>query len=674
MPATPSAEVTLQVAANSAAAQLEMFSRKFKQMQKEMAEATKKTGQESKQSGASFSGWSSDILKASIAIYAMHAPMKALHTVAQMIADEWKSAIQVAEGFKNRQVPYQMQLMNMMFNMPGNEDVQAILPQLDQMIKNSKVADKSALARIVESAASSTVDMPYLERAKIAVDIAETRPDLMAFDQASLESLSKAVVYNQKAFEKKGSTTFAQQGVLQAAKSAALIQENERYFNTLGLVPGQIAATFGDQYGQNEVLAFLSALNIAAGDTQGNITATQSFNFLADLFTKFATVPEMKSKTLNEQIEFLQGSDPRAERIRSELLASMEKNFGGLSEDEEMILEMANLGMPEALRELKDKPDITGRARSKFAVMGLIQPKAVQDVAEGAFDIKKIYQTLLRGEAGAEGLGELPIVADEKGRVDESASYRLAEQMLKQRVSISQNAKAFETANLETAVKIAQENIDIDAAEAIRGLRGEMIKTMKSAGGSATYYENEWLSPFMWREAMIDTDNPQAIGDYYQNEIARQITTGVFKRGMGEVKPVYPKNMSIWDQIMTTDPREPAAKLFKQGYLSQDQQEMYGLSDQTVKNANELYKLWLEIERIQNPNKPEVSPIVKPRAFENENKIQLDEETKAAVQQITESLNGLLDSMERFLSGEKPLPVRDLNKPRTEPSKGDWAP
>ncbi len=128
MPATPSAEVTLQVAANSAAAQLEMFSRKFKQMQKEMAEATKKTGQESKQSGASFSGWSSDILKASIAIYAMHAPMKALHTVAQMIADEWKSAIQVAEGFKNRQVPYQMQLMNMMFNMPGNEDVQAILP------------------------------------------------------------------------------------------------------------------------------------------------------------------------------------------------------------------------------------------------------------------------------------------------------------------------------------------------------------------------------------------------------------------------------------------------------------------------------------------------------------------------------------------------------------------
>jgi hypothetical protein len=567
-----------------------------------------------------------------------------------------------------------MQLMNMMFNMPGNENVQDILPKLDEMIKNSRVTDKAALARIVESAASSTVDMPYLERAQISVDIAESRPDLMEFDQNSLEALAQATVYNQKAFQGKGSTTRAQQGLLQAAKSAALISDNERYFSTLGMVPGQIAATFGEQYGQNEVIAFLSALNIASGDTQGNISATQSFNFLSDLFTKFATVPEMKTKTLNEQLDFLSGDDPRAERLRGELLASMEKNFGGLSEEEQMIVEMANMGHPEALRELKDKPDLTGRARSKFAVMQLIQPKAAQ-TEEGAFSIKKIYNALLRGDAGGQGLGELPIVADESGRVDEAASYRLAEQLLSQRISISRNAPQFNTANLNTGMKIAKENIDINSAKAIRGLRQTLIDTMKSSGGSTTYYENQLLSPFMWREMMVDQSNPNELGDFYQQEINRQIITGVFKRGLHEKKPVYPPGMSIFDQMLTADPREPATKLFNQGYLTEQQQAMYGLSDESVKKAEELLSLWQEIERLQNPNKPEIPPIVKPKAFENEApKVELNDEAKAAVKQLTESMNDLMDKIAKAITGESPLTVREKDKPRTEPAKGDWAP
>jgi hypothetical protein len=198
--------------------------------------------------------------------------------------------------------------------------------------------------------------------------------------------LTKSVVYNQKAFQDLGSTTAAQQGMLQAAKSAALIQDNEAYYKHLGMLPGQVRNSFGQQYGQIETLLFTSALNIAAGDTEGPMTATQVNNFYADLKNKFASIPEMRDKTLVEQRAFLRGNDPRAERVRSELLAMMEERaVEGLSEEDKMTIELANLGHKESLQKLKDRPDLTGRSKTKFAVMQFIQPEGVGCTAQGCW-------------------------------------------------------------------------------------------------------------------------------------------------------------------------------------------------------------------------------------------------------------------------------------------------
>jgi hypothetical protein len=404
MPATPSAEVTLQVAANSAAAQLEMFSRKFKQMQKEMADATKRTAQEGKQAGSGFASWSSDIVKASVAIYAMHAPIKAMQTAVSMITAELENTIRISEGFKNRQIPYQQQLVNLMHSLPANEDKNIVIPAIDRMIKQSPILNKEALLKVVESAASSTVGMPYLERAEVAQRVAESRQDLLETDPASLEALAKAVVYNHKAFQELGSTTEAQQGMLQSAKAASLIQDNQQFYKTIGMLPGQIRSAYGDNYKQTEMLAVANAINIASGDTEGPVTVTQTFNMLADIITKLQRAPEYLDKTFMEQRGFIASLDPRATVIRKELLAAMEERDGALSDEEELLVEMALAGDPEAFKMFKDKPDFTGRARSRFVAMNLFQPDHLR-VKAREFDAYGILKTLLEGEPGKPGLG-----------------------------------------------------------------------------------------------------------------------------------------------------------------------------------------------------------------------------------------------------------------------------
>jgi hypothetical protein len=37
-------------------------------------------------------------------------------------------------------------------------------------------------------------------------------------------------------------------------------------------------------------------------------------------------------------------------------------------------------------------------------------------------------------------------------------------------------------------------------------------------------------------------------------------------------------------------------------------------------------------------------------------------------------MNDLMDKIAKAITGESPLTVREKDKPRTEPAKGDWAP
>ena len=691
MPATPSAEVSLQVAANSAAAQLEMFTRKFKQMQKEMADATKKTAQEGKQAGSGFASWSSDIVKASVAIYAMHAPIKAMQTAVGMITEELENTIRLAGEYQGRQMPFQNQLLNMMQNIPNNER-ESVISTVKEMILSSNVKDKTALARIVESAASSTVDMPYEDRARIAIEVAESRPDLMDMDQASLESLAKSVVYNQRAFADMGSTTYAQQGLLQAGKSTALIQDNALYYNSLGMLPGQIRNSFGKQFGQAELIAFISALNIASGDTQGPSTATQVNNFFADLATKLATTPDMQGKGLTEIGEWLRSDDSRASRIRGELLAAMEQQASEeLSEEELMIIMGANEGDPWALKQLKDKPDLTGKAKLKFAVMQWLQPRRPGQDA-GSFDMLSIYNKLITGDGGE---GELPIVLDEKGRVDERASYGKAEELLKRRIKIGKDSPDFRGLNLQNAADIAEEKLTQEAEkEAAFGIRDKIVNAMLKAGGSATYYKNEaaggFFSPYRWRESMVDMKDDQESLEWFKQTVKEEMF-GVLRRKQNEVTPVYPdwiakakgrdfsfnefEHFDYKTLYRMKTPTEARRRLMEGGgELSEEYRKLYGLSDDSAKTLKILYDLYQELDRLKGVGR---SGDLLPRSGANQGsnipQVQLDQESRNAVRQVFESVTMLMGFLAPAISGDKPLAVKDASKPRTEPSKGDWA-
>jgi hypothetical protein len=691
MPATPSAEVTLQVAANSAAAQLEMFSRKFKQMQKEMADATKKTAQEGKQAGNGFASWSSDIVKASVAIYAMHAPIKAMQTAVSMITAELENTIRISEGFKNRQIPYQQQLVNLMHSLPANEDKEIIIPALDSMIRKSPISNKEALLKVVESAASSTVGMPYLERAEVAQRVAESRQDLLETDPASLEALAKAVVYNHKAFQELGSTTEAQQGILQSAKAASLIQDNQQFYKTIGMLPGQIRSAYGDNYNQAEMLAVANAINIASGDTEGPVTVTQTFNMLADIITKLQRAPEYLDKTFMEQRGFIASQDPRAEVIRKELLAAMEERDGALSDEEALLVEMALAGDPEAFRMFKDKPDFTGRARSRFVAMNLFQPDHLR-VKVREFDAYGILKTLLEGEPGKPGLGEMPIVLNSSGTIDDKRTYQEAAKLIRDRDKFAAESPLFKEMRLEQDMKVAQENIKMHSGS-IRGQYQNVVDTLMNAAGPGstmssnwpkTYYQGGIFSPFQWEYSWQQSESD--VGKFFKRQIAQQLRA-VIARGYGELptKEMPGENRYGWlDRQVMRSPLNIAREFERRdGKFGPEEASYFGLSANTLEKMKALFDLHRKIESFEEKAKQALEAEKQRQSNLSFNSmipsvgsptVQLDAESRNAVRQVFESVSMLMGFLAPAISGEKPLAVKDSNKPRTEPAKGDWAP
>lgn len=706
MPATPSAEISLQVAANTAAAQLEMFSRKFKQMQKDMANSTKQTAQEAKQAGSTFSNWSGDVLKASVALYAMHAPIKAVQAAASLVREEIENTIRVSEGFKNRQVPYQNKLVNLMQSLPANENKEQVMGELDKMLKKSNVANKELLVDIVESAASSTVGMPYLERAKVAIFAAEQRQDLLKSDPQSLEALAKAMVYNHKAFEDLGSTMEGQMGLLQTGKAASLIQDNQKFYSTIGLVPGQVRSAFGSQYSQAEILAVANAINIASGDTEGATTSTQVFNMIADIITKFTTVPEMRNKTLLEQIDFISSSDPRADRIRGELLAAMEENHGELSPDEEALIAAANMGDPEALRQFKDRPDLTGRARLKFVVMNLFQPAESRN--SGEFDAYSILKTLIQGDPNKPGLGEMPIMLDESGKIDSKKTYEESAKLIQERAKFTKESPVFKDLQLEQKVETAREKIAMSSSS-LRGQYENVVNTLMDAAGPGSFFSSNWphtyyrsnLSPFRFQYGWQETD--EDVAKFYKQHIALQLRA-VIQRGYGELptKMMPGENRYGWfDRQVMRSPVQIAKEYERQGgRFSPEMASYFGLSEDTQEKMNSLYDLYREIESFEkkakqnldsqkqsldNLNTPNASSSASGSIAEMVESlpsdksgsapvVSLDSQSLQAVRQVFESVNVLLGIFGPAMSGDRPISVKDANKPRTEPAKGDWRP
>lgn len=623
---TPSAEVALQVAANSAAAQLDMFTRKFKQMSQEMSseirktnqearranEQTKKTAESAGESGKGFSVWSSDIIKASIALYAMHAPIKILNGMVNLVKQEIMDVIELAEKSANRQVPFQHKFMNLIRNIPANENAEQLAPIIHKMIMDSSVSDKVALVDMIEAAASSTAGMDYLERVKIGMPVFESRPDLVAGDQGALKALSSAVVYLHSIFKEFGSTPQAQQSFLEKAKLATLIPEDEQFHKVLGTIPGEVAASFGKQYNEFEIMALATALNVASGDKEGPTTRTQVMNFIADLFTKFSAYkPEMKNKSLMEQLGFLQGTTAEAEKIRGELLGTL-MNEGDLSAEEQTLVEMALAGDKGAKRELQDKPDITGRAKSKYVIAQLL--KRASDINMADQDINYYMSVMTKGVNGAQP--DLPIVMRPDGTVDVVASYAKSQQIGEQTSQFFKNSKLFQTAETSDSMLSALDTGRLGYAKWINGLRNQTHEILQSLGKGVISRGEE---SFSWMMSTKGTPKDQAI---YHRDLLESVTKQYLARSMTLPSDFMPE--LIGDPMRERNRLPNAVNKIWGGGITDEEALRFGISSEN--------------------------------------------------QSLINRIDALIEQFQKIASGDKPLPVKDTAKPRAEPRKGEWRP
>lgn len=612
--ATPSADVQLRVAANSAAAQMDKFARDFKRMTQQMKDATSDANRTIKsQSGGTspFSSWISDVTKVGAALLGVNGAVAAIQKVAQLVSNEFEAIQQRAEWASQRQVPYQLRLANMIHNLPSDEDPGAILAAVDGMIKSSNVANKQQLTAVLEAAASSTADMPYLERVKVGLAVAESRPDLLEQNVDALSALAQATVYNQRLFQKEGSTPLAQQGLLQSFKTATLIAGDQQAYQNLGKIGGQVRAVYGENYNQLEVMALTAALNLAAGDSEGAITNTQIFNFLGDLRNEFAKrKPDMADKSLFKQLKFLEGSDPTAQDIRHELLGSLEKRTAGETTPDEEAAILSALRGSEV-----EKAKITGRARSKFAIAQLLQAEGTDATVEGG--IKHYLKSM--------SSGELPIVMDQSGEVDVAKSYARAEELMRKRIEFIQQAPQLESASLAVKFDTAAETADITSKEALLGMRREkFMPLLQRLGVSAL--DRSFIGVESWGSA----GDPKSMAAFMAAQLeGRRRNLVSQEANSNEMAPAY----------------------FELG-------------------QNGIGGRWtLRRNRTERERDEYLSAVAGKVAPEDAQRFGMSEDTRA----LLNNVNQLINELREISSGRRTLSTKDTSKPKSQPAEAPAA-
>ena len=449
----PTADVRLSVAAQGAAAQMDQFMQQLKSAMGQLQGATGGVGKKAKETGWSFGTWFKNIGKAALAIELMQLPMKAVYFTAELVTKELEKQIELSKQAGERQVPYGAAMSNLVHSMPNSEDPKLLMEKIDSMVKESSVRDKTALLGIIEAGASSTSGMPYEQRAQIAVKVAEMRPDLMLSDPAALQNYVKSNVIAMSTFEGHGATPESIQGLHQAALTSSAVGDPEKFAKEIASFPAKAYSAFSSispNYNQLELLQFISGISTAAQDTDGAISHTAGMNFLAQINEQFKSrgMDDVRKMGLNEQRDFLRGEDPRMKSMRSYLLGALNAEYD-LSAEEESQIRNAQKD-PAAIAKLR------GRAKTKFVMMQLIQPRGTADT-DGSFN------SILKSTGS-----ELP------GSYEEAANY------INKRINIVEKSDATQEFRLKDFVDKSVEGA-----------------AFNRSGSWAAMFEDGWFDEFM---------------------------------------------------------------------------------------------------------------------------------------------------------------------------------
>jgi len=466
---TPTADVQFTIAAQSAAAQMTMLSNHIKRSLKEMREEAKKVNKPDNNQGPTnnmFAGWFSDITKAGVALWAMHQPIKVLQNAVELVRLEFQSILDRAEAARGRQVPFQAELLGMVKSIPSTEDQVSVSKELERILKDSNFGDKAQLTRMAKGAASAVSGMPYLERVKVAVQIAEDNPELAMRDPTALDALGQQAVLGMHTFGGRGATAESQQQMFFKGLTSARVSDPRLYAeNVMGQVP-----KLNTDFGLNQIqgLALMNALTTGAQDPTGELAPTAAYSILTGIMKARQRFGAGIPQDFDKALEFIQSENPKAKEIRDFILGAFSEEFQMTDEERAML--------SDAQMNKKLAANLPGsRMKTIYSAMGLFQAKGT---AEDEMGMKNLLKT---------AYDEIGIVRRPDGTIDEAATYQKQTDDWKTQQSRLADNPMFKDFQLDRNLKTTTENVRINKeSTAMAELFSQADELLRDSGVSAT--------------------------------------------------------------------------------------------------------------------------------------------------------------------------------------------
>jgi hypothetical protein len=571
----PSAEVEFRVAAQSAVAQMQQFGNMFKKQIKEMKDATDRFNK-SKEKGP-FEEWQKSLKQVAMQLTGVYGGVQMVQKVAELARRELEQMVEVYNFASQRQVPYQQSLSQIFRAMPGSEaDPDGTMKQIDQMMKQANVTNKALLAQMAFQAASSTSNLPYAERFRVSVGLAEAQPLLMDRDPQAFQELARAAMVNAEAFGpdtgiKGDEFVQAQSEILNAGLMNSFIGDPRLYAKNAGGTAAKLRS-FG--LNQFQAYALFNAASNVYKDPEGNITADSLLNVIPQIHEFSKTNQIGIPQDFDELRSFLRGNGEDAKKIREHFIGVFGSDFD--LDDEEKAL------FTEAQKNKAARANVKGRAKTKLMIMDLFQPAGeADDELTLNYKIEEAYQ-------------QFGVQRGPDGSINLDATYRSRAELARKKREYESKSPMFLAASGQHAIDVAEEQAAFAGVNI--GSIDDFYNTMMKAG--RPYYARSMDYADMltrWNVTEIESQDVAFRKSVVENELRRK--TGI----LGTVDPE-------WDTMRG---------LLDKGAVGRAEMDNFILgsrvSDKEVKQLQvliDLHNKLTDIEQVLKDNKQAPQPVV----------------------------------------------------------------
>lgn len=517
--ATPTADIRLQVASNSAAAAMDLMTNKMKRMMKEMETGSEKVGRKAGKTDRTIGTWAGSIAKASANLLVMGTALSGAYGVVQLISQEMQNQVDISQKLRDRQVPYQDKLKQVLFEaVPATVgDREAFIKDIDKRLSDVGIQDKTAGLQVIETVMSAMGDASVDKKINFAMDIITGRRDRMnAASVDEMKALTSAASMAQLLYEDQGSTALAQMGLMNRAKVFSAADETSAFVNNIAPV-GNKLRQFGAT--QVEALTFAAALSNALNDRTGQLVDTAGQNIAAKMKlveTRFGA-EEMKGLSFTQRRDFIRGDSEKAKQIRDYVLGAFSSE---LDVDPD---ELSMMSESEFSKRFGAK--LGGRAKTMYVAMQWFQKQGLADF-QGS--LNQLYDS---------GLSQVGAKFAAPGVIDQRGTYAAAEAAFREDMRIANTSQAFrastnEMFNQQTVESLRQNRGNELFAElvtpgskmdeilqmaGISGVDRMMNRTMRSQGAF-------WMGAPSYEQSLLASQSDLELA---RNELVRRNTSSM---------------------------------------------------------------------------------------------------------------------------------------------------